>query len=164
MTDEPSTGSPFEAFWEDLLDDAEATATEYREDGWEVLTLTPGDVTAVYDAERPAGLSVLIPDPEFDTVRELVNDGDFDSVEVYRNTAGSVVFLLVIEQDTKAETAIMIPAYYNAVTDSALLETIEDIEELSLHVRPLAQDQGITFMHETHSLFTPDEDFETNSS
>ncbi|MFC6725160.1 hypothetical protein ACFQE1_12435 [Halobium palmae] len=39
--------------WERVVDDMEATAAEYREEGWETLELHPGDVTPIpHDGTR----------------------------------------------------------------------------------------------------------------
>ncbi|MFC7072947.1 hypothetical protein ACFQJ7_13260 [Halovenus rubra] len=156
MTDEEATSSPFNAFWQDLLDDTAATAAEYESEGWTVHTLSPGDVTAVYDREGPDRLSVLVPDAEFEETQNLVDTGTFDTVEVYRKTVSSVVFLLVVEQDSESETAIMLPVYYNTVSDSEFSDVIQKNEEILLHVHPLDNDDGVTFAHEDISPFLPD--------
>ena len=65
---EDDVDTPFEAFWGDLLDDVEATAVEYREEGWETHALTVGDVTALYATDKPYGLDVLVPESAFELV------------------------------------------------------------------------------------------------
>lgn len=156
MSGEPSDSTHFDTFWQELLDDTEATATAYEDEGWDVCTVTPGDVTPLYDTEKPLGLSVLVPNPEFDRVEELVENGTFTNVEVYRNTVGSFVCLLVVERDVTSETAILIPVYYNFVTESAFVEAVGERGELPIHLRALDTDSKITFGHENYSLFMPD--------
>ncbi|MFC7057295.1 DUF7529 family protein [Halovenus salina] len=152
--------SPFDTYWQDLLDDTAVIADEYEEKGWETLTLTPGDVTPRYDSEKPDGLSVLVPDPEYDRLSELTDTGTFDNVEVYRNTGGPMVFVLVVEENTADETAVLIPAYYNAVAHSEFVETVESLGEMPIHVRALGGETAIRFVHDAVSLFTPDEESE----
>lgn len=158
MTENTSGPEPFRDFWHDLIDDAEATAAEYEADGWDTYTLNTGEVTPRYGGEKPDGLSVLVPDPEFRSLEDLIDDSSFDNVEVYRNTIGPVVFLLVVERDAENECAILIPAYYNALTDSGFLDTITQRGEVSIHVRSLGSDHEISFTHSEHSLFIPDEE------
>lgn len=160
MDNEPEADSPFEGFWRDLLEDTAATATEYEAQGWDVCSLNPGDVTPRYDSEKPFGLGVLVPNPQFDTVDELVNSGTFDNVEVYKSAVGPVVFLLVVERDEEREIAILIPAYYNRMTDSEFVEAVEDKEEMRFQIRALGEAHEISFAHEDCSLFLPEDDEE----
>ena len=67
MSDESAESSHFETFWQGILDDAEAIATEYQENGWDTHVLTPGDVTALYGMDKPYGLSVLVPAPSLNS-------------------------------------------------------------------------------------------------
>ncbi|SDK08788.1 hypothetical protein SAMN05216226_11740 [Halovenus aranensis] len=150
--------SPFDGYWQDLLDDTAATANEYEENGWDTLALTPGDVTPRYDSEKPDGLSVLVPDSEYDHLADLTEQKTFDSVEVYKNTGGPMVFLLVVEKDVAAETAVLIPAYYNAGAHAEFVETIESLGEMPIHVRALGGDEALRFVHDSVPLFTPDEE------
>lgn len=163
MSNESAGGSPFEAFWQDLLDDTEATAAEYEDDGWDVYTVTPGDVTALYDSDKPFGIRVLIPDPEFEEIESLAAEHTFDSVDVYKKTVSSVVFLLVVERDPTTETAILIPAYYNVATDGELLETAQSEGKMPVHLRALGVDNEVTFVHDDHSLFSPDREDDEDS-
>lgn len=159
--EESTERSPFEAFWEHLLDDVEEVETEYREAGWDVHSLVPGEVTALYDTEKHGseksfGLSVLLQDRQFETIESLVDRISFDSSEVYSRTSGSIVFLLLVERSTEAETAVLIPAYYNHVTDEGLLEEAKEAGEMRVHVRSLSSDGRILFHHDDPSLFAPD--------
>jgi len=157
MSDQPDAQSEFAMLWEDLLTDAEATAEQYREDGWETHLLTPGDVTARYDSEQPYGLDVLVPESEFELADRLRDETSFESVEVYANTVGPLVFLLVAELSTEANTAVLIPAYYNHATDGELLGLAAENGEMRVHVRSLGSDSRVTFLHDDYELFQPEE-------
>jgi len=156
MSDEPPAESNFEMLWQDLLADAEATAEEYREDGWETHLLTPGDVTPRYDSEEPYGLDVLVPESEFELVDGLREETTFESSDVYAQTIGPIVFLLTAELTTGANTAVLVPAYFNHVNDADLLAAAAEGEGMRLHLRSLGSDHRVTFIHEDHTLFEPD--------
>jgi len=156
MPDSPAGDQQFNAVWRELLDDLEATADAYREEGWDVHELTVGDVTARYDSDRPYGLSVLVPDSAFRTVDELAETLTFESVEVYRRAVGPLVLLLVVERSPASKTAIFVPLYYNAVTDAGLVTEAEEAGEMRVHVRSLGSDHEVTFAHDDPSLFVPD--------
>lgn len=72
--------------WSAFLEEAETIADEYRDDGWDVTAVEPGDVIPVdvSDHER-FGFSVLVPDSEYDAVESLVEDAEtaFDTSEVF---------------------------------------------------------------------------------
>lgn len=156
MSDESAESSHFETFWQGILDDAEAIATEYQENGWDTHVLTPGDVTALYGMDKPYGLSVLVPGPEFELVESLLSECSFETVEVYSRTINTHVFLLVVERDPESETAVLIPLYYNYVTDSGLLDAAESDGEMRVHINALDADEKITFVHEDVSVFAPE--------
>lgn len=158
MSEESTGQSDFDVFWEGLLDDVESTAEEYREEGWDVYDLSPGDVTAVYDADGRFGLSVLVPDDSFREVDDLSEAVTFESVEVYRRTVGPLVFLLVVERAPDAEAAVLVPLYYNSVTDGGLLEAAEDRGKMRVLLRALGADHEVTFVHDDPSLFSPEPD------
>lgn len=153
MSDNQDARSNFAMLWEDLLTDAEATAEEYRDEGWETHLLTPGDVTARYDSDVPHGLDVLVPESEFDLVDRLREETTFESGEVYANTVGPQVFLLVAELSTEAGTALLIPAYYNHARHGELLAVAAENDGMRLHVRSLGADKRVTFVHDDHELF-----------
>lgn len=158
MSKEPTASPEFESFWSQLREDAEAIADEYRDAGWDVLLVDPGDVTPLYDTDKPFGLSVLVPEPQFETVTEWIDRMAFDRSELYRRTTGPLVFLLVVEEAPDAETAVLIPAYYNHVTHDGLLAVATENDEMRVHVRALSSDDPVTFRHDDPSLFAPDRD------
>jgi hypothetical protein len=155
---EDDVDTPFEAFWGDLLDDVEATAVEYREEGWETHALTVGDVTALYATDKPYGLDVLVPESAFELVDGLREETTFDNSEVYARTIGPTVFLLIVELASETNDAVLIPAYFNHTTDGELLDAAAEGDGMRVHVRSLGSDHRVTFRHEDYTLFEPDED------
>lgn len=149
--------TPLTGFWKELLEDAEAIAAEYREDGWDVETLRPGDISRVRNDER-VGLSVLVPDDEYETVETLVERErtSFDAAEVYRRAVGDVVFAIAVERDEATETAVVVPLYYRPREAGEVLEAALEEGQLRLHLRPPSVENWVTFGHDEPSLFVPD--------
>lgn len=100
--------------WDDVLADAEATAAEYRADGWEVLELVPGDVT-VLTGERGIrrGFDVVVPGDDAARLESLLADRAVDSVDAFRRVTGGMVFLLVAVEAAD-DLAVLLPLYYAA--------------------------------------------------
>jgi hypothetical protein len=150
------------AFWEDVTDDMEATAEEYREAGWDVLTLHPGDVTpkpSGYADGREAeefGLDVLVPGDEFREVQALVAETDFDAYEAYRALENDTVFLVVVMQAESTGQAVVFPVYYALQRADQMIELAREAGEMHTFVRPLSADQRVEFtQQEPESLLPP---------
>ncbi|RDI72003.1 DUF7529 family protein [Halopelagius longus] len=137
-------------FWDDVVGDAEATAEEYREAGWDVVELHPGDVTpvpAMLDTEPSAeyGLNVLVPGEEFDTVEDVVETAEFDSYDAYRAERGGTVFLVVAMLAEDSGRAVVVPMYYRTKEAAPMLERAADADEMRVIVRPLSDDKRVVF-------------------
>ncbi|QLH83187.1 DUF7529 family protein [Halosimplex pelagicum] len=163
MTDEDAAGGPAFAgtgaasavreHWEDLIGDMDATAAEFEEAGWETLRLHPGDVTAVTGDRW--GFDVLVPDDEFERLREWVEAGAFDEHDVYRVESG-IQFALVVLKDDDGERAVCCPLYYDDAAVEGLGELAERRGRVETHVRNLAEEY-VTFTHDEPDLFFPDD-------
>lgn len=147
------TSSAIKQHWDNLVEDMAATADEFRDAGWEVLELHPGDVTVVTETHR--GFDVLVPDDEFETLREWIADASFPEHDVYRADR-DIVFLLVVLQDPTIERAVCCPLYY----DRPQVETLSTLAaadgELRTHVRRLSEDY-VHLRHEDPDPFLPDD-------
>ena len=155
------TGEPVPDFWEEVVDDMEATAAEYRENGWEPTEIHPGDITALPPDHERFGLDVLVPDSEFDAVSEAVEhpDAAFDSVEVFRAATRGTVFLVVAVEDPATERVVVVPAFYVVREAKETVQAAATRGELPIHLRPLANDEVVTFDPSDPSpLLPPDED------
>lgn len=137
--------------WQELLDDAEAMAAEYREEGWEALVIQTGDVTAL-DSD-PFGLSVLAPGSEFEALDELVDRVTFDTSHVYRTDDGGVRFLIVVAEATADEVAVVVPAFLSLRDADTLEARASEEGTMYTHVRPLSADRRVTFTHDDPGLF-----------
>lgn len=153
MTDTTPTNVRASSGWQAVLDDAEVTAAEYRERGWEATVVHPGDAVVV-DSERRRGLDVVLPDPEHDALASLVEAHEFDDVEVFRATDEGLVYLLVVERATAAEVAVLVPAYYDPGSSQSALDAVREDGELTLFCRSLGDDV-VEFVHDDPSPFLP---------
>ena len=147
--------------WDDVLQDMEATAEEYRDEGWDVLEIHPGDVASP-DGKQGGrwGIDVLVPDDEFEELEHLIEVGEFsfDDSEVYRATASGLVLLVVAVLDHDAEVAIVFPTYYDVNQGRSMLERAMEAGEMRTHLRPLDLENVVTFTHDDPSLFMPPSD------
>jgi hypothetical protein len=146
--------------WEGVVEDMEATAAEYREDGWETLELHPGDVTALPSVEERKdeqfGLDVLVPGDEYEAVSELVDGTEFDEYDVFRAQQGCVVFLVLVTKSTATKQAVLTPLYYAVEDAQLMLDRARDEDVLYTHVRPLSDDERVTFTQEDPELLFPE--------
>ena len=140
--------------WEDVIADMEATTAKYREAGWEVLELHPGDVT-VLEGER-YGLDVLVPGDEFRELEEVAAETTFDSYEVYRAESEGMIFALVVLEDDEREGAVCCPTYYEHERSDGLERRAREEGAMYTHVRPLTDDRVVTFTHDDPELFFAD--------
>lgn len=154
--------NPFEKLsnhWEDMLADMDATADEYREQGWEALELHPGDVTAIAPDEDDDtfGLDVLVPGDEFDELEAQVEDGaSFGSYQVYRGDGSGLVLLLIVMEDEANELAVLFPAYFDPSQSSEFRDAAMAEGTMYSHIRPLDKRNIVTFAHDDPSLFFGD--------
>jgi hypothetical protein len=157
---DPGTDTGMDAtadYWERVVEDMAATANEYREDGWDVVEIHPGDVMVATE-DRRSGFEVLAPDDEFDRAAAAVDDSDgLESANVFRaETEGSLFFVVALE-DQSTETALLVPLQYVPGEESDFVEMVEEDGEVRTHVRPLDQRRVLTFTHDDPSLFLPAE-------
>ncbi|SFR70034.1 DUF7529 family protein [Halogeometricum limi] len=150
-------------FWENVMADMEATAAEYREAGWTVTELHPGDVTPVparVDTVETGrvGLDVLVPGDEFDAVEDVVGRAAFDAYDAYRAERGDVVFAVVVMQAEDAGEAVAVPVYYTKKEASPMLERVDEDGEMRLYVRPLSGDRRVVFVQSDPEALLPVDD------
>lgn len=154
MSDTPQE---FADAWDAVIADMDATATEYREEGWDALELHPGDVTVLTGAEY-RGFDVVVPDGEFESIEGFVADAAFDTFEVFRAESTGRVFALVAAMATAAERVVLFPVFFERGGEDVgdLRAHAESEGEIEARVRPLAKGPSVTFTCEKPSLFFPD--------
>lgn len=144
--------------WDDVLADMEATAESYREEGYSVLEIHPGDVAAPEGTNGGRwGLDILVPDDEFEELERMTQHEDvsFDESEVFRGTMAGLVVLVVSMLDRDNEEAIVFPAYYDIDQSQGLLNRARETGKMPTHLRPLDVETTVTFTHQEPSLFLP---------
>src|SRR6056297_3529823 len=140
MNDTPGQGVP-DAIrdtdgWQSVLEDMTSTAGAYRDEGWETLELHPGDSVLV-DSDRRTGLDVLLSGPEYEQLASLASSHSFSTSEVFAAESAGLYYLLIVERDPEAETAVFIPAYYELSRSREALESIVADDELRVFCRRL---------------------------
>lgn len=168
MTDEDQSGEGPEpgqnnpaseamSFWERLIEDMEATAAEYREQGWSAVEIHPGDVSTFSGEQDRRGFELLPPDDEFNNAAAAFDECDgFEAGEVYRAVEGGVVYVLVVLEAPETKTALLLPAYYNHGQETDFVEMLESTDSVPIHVRPLDERRVLTFTYNEPSLFLPE--------
>jgi hypothetical protein len=143
--------------WEHVVEDMEATAAEYRDDGWEVVELHPGDVTPLPPDHDRFGLDVLVPGDEYETVSAMVTDDGaaFDEFEVFRAVQGGHVFLVVAVEDEARQQVVLVPAYYGIKDAEDTIEGVLERESFPVNIRPLTVDGVVTVEPSEPSLLLP---------
>ncbi|WP_336035410.1 DUF7529 family protein [Halobacterium yunchengense] len=158
MSDNPAGGTPTQVQasegWQAVIEDMEATAEAYRDRGWTTLELHPGDAVLV-DSELRTGLDVLLPGPEYEELEALAADASFGEVDVFGAESGGTYYLLVVEKAPESETAVFVPAYYDAGGSRETLEAVQADGELRLFCRRL-NDDYVEFVHQHVDPFLPE--------
>lgn len=151
--------------WDAVVADMEATVEEYREDGWDVVEVFPGDITALsgqHAAVDRYGLDLVVPDELANELQELVEtpDAGFDSTSVFRAVETGVVFLVIVVEDVDRGIAVIAPVFYDSDDETAgeMIERATREGEMHLHVRDLASEHVATFTHGDPALFFPPAD------
>lgn len=138
-------------YTDELVADAERTAEEYREEGWEAILVRPDDINIlVHDA---FGIEVTTTDEIFDEVESLAERLTFDATRVYRADEEAVRFLVVGIEATAESTVVLVPAFFATEVTDAVDETAREQDAAYTHVRPEAEDRRVTFSHDDPELF-----------
>ncbi len=146
--------SPPGDVWSDVIEDAEATATEYDAEGWEVVTVTPGDVTARTDDQF--GVTVVVPGEEYAAVEEVVTDAaDFDRFQVFKARDDAIIYYVTAIENPDEEVAVIVPAYYRWIGDRPMFRRARQEGVMRTHIRPLSGDDRVTFVHDNAEPFLP---------
>ena len=138
--------------WEAMLEDAAATAEEYRERGWTALETRPGDVTV--DPDLP-GFTVLLADNEFADLTDLLDESGVDNYRVYRGSAAGVMLAVVALEATPEERVALVPLYYSHARLPGLQSAAEEAGRLATRLRTLDRTEFVV-EHDDPDPFFPD--------
>lgn len=150
--------NPFQqvvGYWEAVIDDMEATATEYREAGWDVVELHPGDVAVLDDEQH--GFDVLVPDNEFEKLETVIDNAAFEDTRIFFAEDDGIAFVLTVVLDSEREIAVCCPLYYDLQDVNDLQKQADTQDQLDAHIRTLSNDRSVTLSHEDPDLFFPEE-------
>ncbi|MFC6991311.1 hypothetical protein ACFQH3_05725 [Haladaptatus sp. GCM10025707] len=138
------------AHWEDLIDDMEATAAEYRELGWEVVTVYPAQVFP--DMKLP-GFDILIADNDYAAAVEFTEENEVEEYDVYRAETDAIFFLAVMRDESNGR-ALLVPGYYSMEKGSELRGRIDD--SLTIALNRLKRDVAVSISLEQPAAFFPE--------
>ena len=149
--------------WEAVVEDMEATADRYREAGADVVELHPGDVVARPDV---GGFDVLVPDAEFEALRDLVADTQLPETEVFRAEAADVAFFVAMLATADGSAAVCCPLYYHTTDEdvATVRRQSEEAGALRTLVRPLENDQAVVLQFDDPDLFFEGGDADSDDS
>jgi len=145
--------------WDELLDEMSSIAQGYRENGWEIMTLTPGDVTVLTTQySDDCGIDVLLSNSEYNGLKTLFENGDFesDTYDVFKNTLEGQVTLVVGVADSSSDTVIFYPAIIEEVRLNELVSLTREAGELHTYFRPLDRSSRVAVSHSEPELFLPE--------
>lgn len=132
-------------YWSDLIDDLDTVLDEYVQQGYHGVRLETGSVTLLEPGavgEDP-GLSVLLPDNEFDRVESRLRTGQFASAEVYAADVDDLVLLGICLIDEQDEEVVAFPAYYLRDAGATAAKAVKKHDALAIHFRTLGSDRLI---------------------
>ncbi len=141
--------------WETLLEESEALAAEFENEGWETLLVQPGSVTTVFGRDR-CGLDVLVPGNQYEPLAEWVEDEgtEFPRSEAYCREEAEVVLLVVVMSDPETERAVCFPAYYGIEDADGLFERARSEGRFDTYLRKL-NGESVVFSHDDPEIFRP---------
>ncbi|MFC6836948.1 DUF7529 family protein [Halomarina ordinaria] len=146
-------GTPAGEGWERVIEDMHATGETYREDGYDVVELHPGDVTVVDDG---SGFDLVVSGEEFAAVQSMVADASLTETEVFRAVEGGRVYVLVVVRDGASEAALCCPLYYAPDRATSLREYARESGRLFTYVRSLSADDAVAVAFDDPELFFPE--------
>lgn len=149
MNDEAGVPPALENRWHDLIEDTEATATEYEAAGYDTLAIHPGDVVVLHD---DLAIDVLAPGNEYRPLTDLVEGTSVDEFDVYTAQEGGVAFALVAALDHDASTAVCVPIWVELSEADELTVAAREAGQVHVHVRPLSNDERVAFTLEEPDL------------
>lgn len=141
------------AHWDDLLDDVQAIAAEYKENGWETLVLHPGDIATI--TEGDAGFRLIVPESELNALAEAVKGAEesFNEFELHRAPTDDLLLFIVVVKSSDYDHAILFPTYYEPDVDEEFVTAVREQGSVFTEITNLDQSRRYSFRHDDPSLF-----------
>jgi hypothetical protein len=148
--------------WSATLEDMNALAAEYDDEGWETITIPAGDTAPEppdSGVEGRFGLVYVIPDNYVDPFEEGFETGEFPRYDVFRNESRGQVFLVTVLADPDSETAIFVAGGFERRHSRPLMNTAREEGEMYTHLQTLDGTQLGSFKHDEPEKFFPTKEF-----
>jgi hypothetical protein len=148
--------------WSATLDDMNALAAEYEDEGWETVTIPAGSTAPESPdsgVEGRFGLVYVIPDNHVDPFEEAFETGEFPRYDVFRNESSGQVFLVTVLADPDSETAIFVAGGFERRHTRPLMSAVRDEGAMYTHLQTLDGTQLGSFRHDDPEKFFPATDF-----
>lgn len=146
--------------WTQVVDKMEEMADRYRDDGWRVLEVHPGDVVPLSPDDDPErwGLDAVVPDDEITALQKLLeaDESTLTEWDIYREEVGDVVYILVAVRDDEQKRIVFIPLYYRTTDAVDMAQAARRQDHIQIHLRPLSLNPVITLTQADPELFLSD--------
>lgn len=168
--DAPGTGEELSAnaeihkgAWQATIDDMNALAEEFREEGWDtVITAIAGDSAPEPPEDGPSGrfgIVHVLPETESEQIREAVADGEgFPKYDVFRAEREGRVFLVTEFLDPETSTAVFVAGNFERHRAVGLVRAAKEEGKIFSHLQKLDGTVVATFEHDDLTKFFPEAD------
>lgn len=142
--------------WEQTLADMDDLASQRTADGWDTITVQAGDTAPeppVAGESDRFGLVYTVPNGSADAVRAFWETGSVDGYTVYRQKAGSKLFLVTELTDSASQTVLFIAGVVELDVADELIAAAADAGEMYTHVQLLDWTHLGSVRHDDPSAF-----------
>jgi len=139
--------------WDDLLDDIQAIAAEYKANDWETLVLHPGDIGTITQGD--AGFRLIVPESELNSLTEAVERAEesFNEFELHRAPTDDLLLFIVVVKSSEYNHAVLFPAYYEPDVNGEFVTAVREQRSVFTEITNLDQSRRYSFRHDDPSLF-----------
>lgn len=137
---EEDVGLPRDGGLKAAVDEMNEVAERYRRDGWETVTCHPGGVS-VLTGDRDdgrVGIEVVVADNELDEATDALEDGSFETYQVFRGTVLGVVLFVVAVEDPTNETALLFAGYFHPQDGEPLFAGDDTADSFGAYLRAVS--------------------------
>lgn len=149
--------------WAATLDDMDALAAEYGQEGWETLTIPAGHTATEAPEsgdEGRFGLVYVIPDNYAEEFSAAFDGGEFPRYDVFRNESQGQVFLVTLLADPATETAVFVAGGFERRGSRPLMGAARDAGAMYTHLQTLDGTRLGSFEHDDPEKFFPATDYD----
>lgn len=150
---QPGGLPPVPPRWAEIIEDAQATAAEVREEGISVTLLHPGQVVPIADDRA---FDVLLPGNEFEEVQSKVDSFEPTEVSIFTADEGGFRYAVVLALDESSASAICCPLYYRPGDCAELAAAAREAGSVRLRLRPLSASVNVVVSIDEPGLFFDD--------